>query len=336
MTSLRSQGLALAGLLLSTVLAAGLRAAARGGHRGLPAADALRPHRGQRRRPGAPRAATPWCSSTTPQRPPPPQGTGRPVAFTIIPLDELYGTEVDQPTSGPFTAPFTFPLVRPGSYLLRGFIDTDPCRATPVSCHGSDFIPWYNVTAEPNVGDVGGAAVDVATRAPRVFEVREAEDGTPHALCYGRHRELLGHGHGRRTAPSSTWWAPRRLIQRRGIQVFKLRSRPITEGVVNLRSPVFLVRFMDENRDGVPDRRQQGRRAGLWPRAAVRKLSDGGNGLTDENDLDNNGVVDTDGVDYAHVDGTQDGQPDVVVLGTVLLADALLPAGSMTPTAART
>lgn len=330
MTSLRSQGPALAGLLLSSVLATSCEA---------PPVVATQDRQQQTRYgriegsvvvqgPARGNAVVFLYDAT---RPPPPQGTGRPVAFSITSLEDLYGTDVNTFTSGPFTAPFTFPLVRPGNYLLRGFIDTDTCR-TPscqqgscapevTPCHGPDFIPWYNVTAEPNMFDVGGAAVDVATRAPRVFTVGETEDGTPVPVT----------GVTVSFSDTTTVRADRPVfdvvgsatIDPSGVQTFKLRSRPINDGVVTLRAPVFLVRFADENQDGVPDDANKDGSPDLWPRIAVRKLSDSGTGLADENDLDGNGVIDTEGVDYPHLDGTQDGKPDAVILGTTLLADSL-------------
>jgi hypothetical protein len=245
------------------------------------------------------------------------------VAFTLVPQAQLFGSDLDKSTSGPFTAPFVFPLVRPGSYLLRGFIDTDTCRTATSPCHGPDFIPWYNVTAEPNVGDVGGAAVDPATRVPRIIEVGVTEDETPIpvtgvTVSFSDTATVVADRPAFDVVGSAT------IDPNGGVQTFKLRSRPIREGVVNLGSPVFLVRFMDENRDGAPDDANKDGAPDLWPRVVVRKLADGGTGLADENDLDNNGVLDDTGVDYLHADGTQDGLPDLVVLGTGLLADPLV------------
>jgi hypothetical protein len=94
---------------------------------------------------------------------------------------------------------------------------------------------------------------------------------------------------------------------------------------VNLGSPIFHVRFVDENKDNVPDDANRDGAPDLWPRIIVRKLADNGTGLQDENDLDNNGVLDAQGVDYVHEDGTQDGQPDLVVLATGIFADTLPP-----------
>jgi hypothetical protein len=324
MSSLRSQGKALAGLILSSLLASGCE----------PPPVVATEDRQQQTRAAriegsvvvtGPARGNAVVFLYDAERPPPPQGTGRPVAFTLIPQEELYGSDLARNTTGPFTAPFIFPLVRPGRYLLRGFIDVDTCRSSPPPCHGPDFIPWYNVTAEPNVGDVLGAAVDLATRQPRVIEVGVTEDGTPVPVM----------GITVSFSDTSTLAADRPAFEvvgaatiepSAGAQVFKVRARPIREGGVNLSSPIFLVRFMDENRDGAPDDANRDGAPDLWPRIVVRKLAEGGTGLLDENDLDNNGVLDAQGVDYVHADNSVDGQPDLVVLATAILADTL-PAG---------
>jgi hypothetical protein len=258
------------------------------------------------------------------ERPPPPQGTGHPVAFAVVPQEELFGSESGTSTTGPFTAPFIFPLVRPGHYLLRGFIDTDTCRTAAKPCHGPDFIPWYNVTAEPNVGDVAGATVDLATRAPRVIEVREAEDGTPIPVL-GVTVSFSDSATVPVDRPAFEVLGPSTIEPTGGVKLLKLRARPIREGAVNLGAPLFLVRFMDEDRNGVPDDANGDGSPDLWPRVVVRKLADGGSGLTDENDLDNNGVLDEQGVDYAHLTSPADGAPDLVVLAAGIVPDALPP-----------
>ncbi|WP_224247221.1 hypothetical protein [Hyalangium gracile] len=259
-------------------------------------------------------------------RPPPPQGTGRPIAFEVIPREELFGSEKDTHSAGPFTAPFIFPLVHPGQYLLRGFIDTDTCHDGASPCHGPDFIPWYTVTGEPNVGDVGGAALDLATLKPRIIEVTTAEDGTPIPVLGATVSFATS-----ATVPVDRPVfelvnAPSTIEPNGGTKVFKLRSRAIREGAVNLGRPAFLVRFMNEDGDNTPDDANRDGVPDLWPRIVVRKLADGGSGLTDENDVDNNGELDTEGEDYAQfLTGQPDGQPDLVVLSAGIVHDALPP-----------
>jgi hypothetical protein len=257
-------------------------------------------------------------------RPPPPQGTGRPVSFTIVPQEDIFRSELGAATVGPFTAPFVFPLVRPGRYLLRGFIDTDTCRAGKQPCHGPDFIPWFNVTAEPNVDDVGGAAVDPATLQPRVIEVGVSDNGMPVpvlgvSVSFSSVATVLADRPAFEVETSSPRFAAGETQK-----LLKLRVRPIRAGAVDLRSPVFLVRYMDENGDREPDDLNRDGTPELWPRVVLRKLADGAP-LTDENDLDNNGELDMQGVDYVRMSGSPDGQPDLVVLASSLVADAFLP-----------
>ncbi|HVG60382.1 MAG TPA: hypothetical protein VNA24_17625 [Hyalangium sp.] len=321
MNLLRSQGTALAGLILSTLLASACDAPP------VVATDDRQQQTEAARIEGSVVVTGPARGNAVvflydAERPPPPQGAGRPVAFTLIPQEELFGSDLANNTTGPFTAPFIFPLVRPGHYLLRGFIDVDTCRSNPPPCHGPDFIPWYNVTAEPNVGDVAGAAVDLATRLPRVIDVGVTEDGVPVPVL----------GVTVSFSETSTVTADRPVFEVQGATPIsassgpvgvRLHARPIREGAVNLSAPIFLVRFVDEDRDNVPDDANKDGQPDLWPRIVVRKLAE--NGVQDENDLDNNGVLDAQGVDYVHEDNTQDGQPDLVVLATSILMDSLPP-----------
>jgi hypothetical protein len=208
------------------------------------------------------------------ERPPPPRGAGRPVSFTIIPARQLFGAALeDASASGPFIAPFAFSLVSPGRYLLRGFIDADTCLTGARPCRGPDFIPWYGVTSEPNAGDVGGAAVDALTRAPLVVEVGPGPDGTlqpttgisvsfSDAATFPLDRpafEVVGDN---RLEPST---GPLRL---------ELRPLSLREGVVDVRPPAFLVRYVDEDGDGAPDDADGDGVPDLWPRVLVHKLDE--------------------------------------------------------------
>jgi hypothetical protein len=95
---------------------------------------------------------------------------------------------------------------------------------------------------------------------------------------------------------------------------------------------VFLARLVDANGDGVPDDSNGDGVPDFWPRVVVRKLADGAaSPLIDENDLDKNGVLDTEGVDYEHVNPAtgatipRDGKPDLVVLAAGFDFTALVP-----------
>ena len=260
-------------------------------------------------------------------RPPPPQGAGRPLSFTVIPAQKLFGL-AEPGSSGPFIAPFSFSLVAPGQYLLRGFIDADTCSAGATPCHGPDFIPWHGVTGEPNAGDVGGAAVDPLTRVPRVVEVTVGPDGAPQAAT------------GVSVSFSDSSTVPERPAFRvegtstfdptAGLKRLELKPLQVNEGVLSIhpRTPTMLVRYVDDNpADGVPDDADGNGQPDLWPRVLVRKLADGpglteAQKLADENDLDRDGVLDAVGADYLRAsDGTSDGLPDQVVLAAALAPD---------------
>jgi hypothetical protein len=256
-------------------------------------------------------------------RPPPPQGTGRPLSFTVIPAERLFGPALGTDAPGPFTAPFAFSLVPPGRYMLRGFIDADTCGAAAAQpCHRPDFIPWYGVTSEPNAGDVGGAAVDPTTGALLTLHVTEDADGQPQpvtgvAVSFSDAArvpvdrpafQVLGD----RTLGSAT-------------KVLRLQPLSVRDGAVDQRPQGFVVSYVDANRDGTPDDANGDGVPDLWPRVVVRKLADGLPGV-DENDLNRDGVPDATGVDYPRSDGSLDGRPDVVVLAAGLVPDLLIAA----------
>ena len=238
-------------------------------------------------------------------RPPPPLGTGRPLTFTVVSRESVFGAALDGDT-GPFTAPFAFSLRGPGRYLIRGFVDSN-----------DDFIPWYGVTADTTQGDVGGAAIDPVTRTSRVVEIGVDEAGQPIPAL---------------DVPVSFSDAAKLPVDRPifavvgGMEsvmlngqpkVIELQATPIDEGVMQQPAPAFLVRFVDDNADGVPDDANGDGIPEVWPRVVVRKIQFGPNPLIDENDVDKNGVVDAQSdttQSYEHTNAPDDGLPDVVVL----------------------
>ncbi len=235
-------------------------------------------------------------------RPPPPVGTGRPITFTVVSRESVFGAALDG-DAGPFTAPFAFSLVAPNRYLIRGFIDAN-----------ADFIPWYGVTADTTEGDVGGAAIDPVTRAPRIVEVGVDEAGNPipaldvpvsfsDTARIPVDRPIFSVVGG---MPSVTLSGTPKVIE--------LQATPIDEGVMMQPTPAFLVRFVDDNGDGIPDDANGDGIPEVWPRVVVRKVQQEGSPLIDENDLDKNGVVDAEGVHYEHANGMPGELPDVVVL----------------------
>lgn len=257
-------------------------------------------------------------------RPPPPAGTGRPLAFTFVPAERIFGRALEDPAQvGPFVAPFTFSQVPEGRYLIRGFIDAEGALPGRVP----DFIPWFGVTSDVNRGDLGGAYVDPLTRAPRVVTVeRDAEGNLPpvqgvsvifqesSATLVPVDRPVF-----RVTTDSSTF-SPT-LLNPATNKVVELAVAPIQEGVIDQRQPAFLLRYVDENADGVVDTLNGVPQ--VWPKVVVRKLAEDDNPalLVDENDRDRNGILDAEGfADYPHLDLSNgqpiaaDGEADLVVL----------------------
>lgn len=257
-------------------------------------------------------------------RPPPPEGTGRPLAFAFIPAEKVFGGAMDDAEDkGPFTAPYAFTLVPEGRYLIKGFIDRIACLPN-LGCREPDFIPWYGVTGEPNAGDVGGAAVDPFTRTMRVIEVKR-RDGrlvptTDVNVSFSDSATLPADRPAFRVSGEAV------IDPSKPAHLLQLDPEPISDGVMQLTAPTFLIRYVDDDQDGVPDDRNADGVPDFWPRVVVRKLADREPPLLDENDLDRDGVLDAEGPDYERADGTADGAPDLVVLAAGLRPDPLLAA----------
>jgi hypothetical protein len=239
--------------------------------------------------------------------PPPPDGTGRPLSFTVIPQQTVFGNAASG-DSGPFTAPYSFSLVAPGAYILKGFVDAN-----------LDFIPWYFCTGDVDQGDVGGAAVDPVTFLPRVISVdaNTPADGVPVSFSdtatvpVDRPVFSPGPTQAITVQPSMT---PTGIT---------LTIEPVNQGVILEKAPIFLARFIDNNGDGQPDDANGDGIPDMWPQVIVRKV-DKNNPLLDENDLDKNGIIDATGADYDHLNTMNgnmipaDGKPDAVVLAAAI------------------
>jgi hypothetical protein len=253
------------------------------------------------------------------ERPPPPQGTGRPVSFTVVPRERLFGP-ASATATGPFTAPYAFSLVAPGHYLVRGFIDAE--ASLTGGPRAPDFIPWYTVTGEPDEGDVGGAAVD-AQRQPRVVEVMPDSNGVLPAAT--QVNVSFSDTLGRVPFDRPTFWvdSPSRFEGPTGVKLLTLKPQTIG-GLVDQRAATFFVRLADENGDGQPEDANKDNVLDFWPRVVVRKLVSGAApgtkaALADENDLDGNGILDETGEDYEQrQSGARDGLPDLVLLNAAI------------------
>lgn len=243
-------------------------------------------------------------------KPPPPFGTGRPLAFTVVTEETLFHGAAAG-TRATFTAPFAFSLVASGKYLVQGFIDA-----------GHDFVPWYGVTAGMNAGDVGGGVGLTRTFSGNlgvgVVEVVEV-DGQPQPLL-----DLVAYFDDELKTPVDrpVFSLPGDGAVTLGATSTKLTLTlsPVNQGLIHEAQPAFLVRLVDDDLDGKPDDANGDGVPDAWPRVVVRKLEDDPSTLAPETSADR-----------AHVDAKTgatlpaDGVPDVTVLAAGFDLTALLP-----------
>lgn len=276
-------------------------------------------------------------------QPPPPRGTGRPRAFAKIPASQLFpGALHDPAQSGPFAADFTFPTVAPGRYLLAAMLDADACLTAPTThCRLADFVPFYAVTREPNGGDLLGGHLDLQGQLAPVTVPGPDESGHLSAVV-GAQVALGGPPLPDRPAFTVALEPPRvdaaglGKVDKTAPTPFQLVAAPLELGAVDERQAMFLVRYVDDDHDGLPDLGPSGAPL-LWPKLYLRKIADADPaqfnpavyaGLRDENDLDDDGILDATGKSYDRiVDGglvRADGRPALVVLASALLPDANL------------
>jgi hypothetical protein len=250
-------------------------------------------------------------------RPPPPTGSGRPVTFAVVSREAVFGTAGENDT-GPFVAPFAFSLVPAGHYTIRGFVDGN-----------SDFVPWYDVTSQVNTGDVGGGAVEPSTKAFRDVRVEVNLPALDVPVSFSDTAQVT------LDRPSFSVFGTTglTLVPAEGPKVIELDLLPLNDGLIHQSRAAFLAKFIDDNMDGVPDDANGDGVPDLWPKVLVRKLSAvEGATLLDENDLDHNGVLDTGGADYDHVNPTtgavipKDGKSDAVILAAGFDPTNLAPA----------
>lgn len=221
--------------------------------------------------------------------PPPPQGTGRPISFAVVPRDALFGSASHDASSvGPFVAPFQLSLVPSGGpYLLRGFIDADTCVGASAPCHGSDFIPWYGVTDEPNAGDVGGAAVDPETGAELTFSVGNTAPLIAHPSVLFSDSARLPIDRPMFSAEGDGTFDPSA-----GSKVLKLDPASLEQDPIHEANLAFVVQYVDDDHDGQPDDANRDGVPDFWPKVFVRKLADSGPPLAADDDWNHDGVPD--------------------------------------------
>lgn len=184
--------------------------------------------------------------------PSPPQGTGEPVGFVLVPESELFPPGA---VSGDLVrADYIFPEVAPGRYFLSGFVDVD-----------RDFNPAVPDLSQPSGGDIAGGYVD-ASGAPLLLEVDGTEAlsqvtvrlGWP--VLFDRPAFVL---------PTSTITAPVAGAVRLDVQAVSLGAPDCSGFEVSYRARGTDGTPVDADRDGLPD---------LFPRVLLSRPADDGDG----------------------------------------------------------
>lgn len=240
--------------------------------------------------------------------PPPPAGKGSPLAFALVPEAEVFGASPDANSNGPFTGHFVFSRIKPGHYLVTGLVDHDYCPGEPASdqCQKQDFIPWFFVTNQPDYRDVAGLALADPTvpspAIPRVVEVKDVNHPVTDVSVTFNDTGMYQYD---RPAFAVSVTPGSSLGQ--GRLDLDISTLPVADATpVGQRRPTFIVRYVDDNNDGVPDDANRDGNPEFWPKVLVRKIA--------ANDPDN--LIDETGLHYDHVDGSVSPNGDVVILGS--------------------
>ncbi len=208
--------------------------------------------------------------------PPPPAGAGRPVTFSVVPRQALFGSTASG--QGFHSAAFTIPLVPPGRYLMRALLDVD-----------GDFEPFALVRSSASRGDVGGGAVDTTVNPPR-FEVLEVRGGqqlrgvtvTLSAAAAGFPADAPAV-----TLPQDATF-PRATTLPVRFRLDALAANTAEDAVTSQDlpgngTPGLVVEFGDVDGDGVADDSDGDGFADVFPRVLLRRIANGSaDGLEDD------------------------------------------------------
>lgn len=166
--------------------------------------------------------------------PPPPVGTGSPASFAMVPASLFSGG------GGLLSAPFVLSEIPDGDWIISGLMDVD-----------GDFQPQLSSHAGATCGDHAGVyPVSATDSTPAVISIADGQrvDGVSVVLAaqYPTERPAFVF-----TADTVQQTAPQ--------QVISLAATGIHSEVLELADPgtpcgvLFLVRFLDDDGDGVPD-----------------------------------------------------------------------------------
>ena len=190
--------------------------------------------------------------------PPPPVGTGSPASFAMVPASSFSGG------SGLLSAPFVLSEIPDGDWILSGLMDVD-----------GDFQPLLSSNAGATCGDYAGVyPASAADTSPAVVSIsggqRIDELSVVIAAQYPTER------------PAFVFTAATvdQTAQQQGIS---LAATGIHSEILELADPgqpcgvIFLIRFIDDDGDGVPDAHPTYGDAAFaaWPKVYLQYTGEG-------------------------------------------------------------
>lgn len=204
--------------------------------------------------------------------PPPPAGTGRPVAFSTIPAEDFTGDG-----AGIQSAPWSLSRVPDGDWLVSALMDMD-----------GDFHPLLSSNAGATCGDQAGAHLASVTSSELgvvSVEGGELKDDVAILIAstYPTERPAFQFGV---NAVDQLAAAAGLADPTNGDELFVISSTGIASEVLSLTGPfdgtdlcdtAFWVHFVDDDGDGVPDPHPEEAYAALgiphsWPRIYLQYL----------------------------------------------------------------
>lgn len=190
--------------------------------------------------------------------PPPPEGSGRPINFVVVPERSLFrGAPAGE--AHDFTLPFTLPTVPAGAYQLRAFLDAD-----------GDFNPIYDLLAQPSAGDVAGGFVDLSTGRLRTLEVQNDQvvDGFV-VVSLGLELPV--------ERPAFAWRSEARIESPLLAPVAAVIEAHAIEGTEVRFDPErtrFLIDYVDADFDDTPDDANGDHLPDVYPRVLLRRVEE--------------------------------------------------------------
>ena len=193
---------------------------------------------------------------------PPPDGSGRPVNFVVVPEASMFGpapsvAEDEAMTVGQiYSAPFTLPTVPTGTYQVRAFLDAD-----------GDFVPTVDLLAQPTAGDVVGGHLDGTTGAFRAIEVEADRETSQVTVSLGLSVPVERPAFSitsTTTFDSSTGEPGSMVVETHPIERASLSMIPACTK--------FLVQLVDADGDGEADDANQDHLPDVFPQVTYRRI----------------------------------------------------------------